>query len=204
MGSLLRNPVIASVFYDLEFAETKGTGIRTMRRLLDGQGLAAPVFNSYQLENQFTSIYLLHQLLGEEQLRWLQQFSHLQLTGDEAKALILAAETGGGQRRVARCQRVGYVVGQPGIGSFASPASSADKRRCRAGDVLSATGLRDDRCGPGVAGGKRDPVVRAVAVQHQRPDLAIRIKSGAVASCSFVGTLSERSLVVMTNGLGGD
>ncbi|WP_256737017.1 ATP-binding protein [Pseudomonas gingeri] len=95
MGSLLRNPVIANVFYDLEFAETKGTGIRTMRRLLDGQGLAAPVFNSYQLENQFTSIYLLHQLLGEEQLRWLQQFSHLQLTGDEAKALILAAETGG-------------------------------------------------------------------------------------------------------------
>jgi ATP-dependent DNA helicase RecG len=94
MGSLLRNPVIAGVLYDLEFAETKGTGIRTMRRLLQELGLTAPVFSSHQLENQFSAIYLLHQLLGEAQLRWLQQFSHLQLTADEAKALILAAETG--------------------------------------------------------------------------------------------------------------
>lgn len=94
MGSLLRNPIIAGVLYDLDFAETKGTGIRTMRRLLQELGLTAPVFSSHQLENQFTAIYLLHQLLGEAQLRWLQQFSHLQLSGDEAKALILAAETG--------------------------------------------------------------------------------------------------------------
>lgn len=94
MGSLLRNPIIAAVLYDLELAETKGSGIRTMRRLLQELGLTAPVFSSHQLENQFTAIYLLHQLLGEAQLRWLQQFSHLHLTGDEAKALLLAAETG--------------------------------------------------------------------------------------------------------------
>ena len=94
MGSLLRNPLLAAVLYDLEFAETKGTGIRTMRRLLQEVGLTAPVFASHQLENQFTAVYLLHQLLGEEQLRWLQQFSHLHLSDDEAKALILAAETG--------------------------------------------------------------------------------------------------------------
>jgi ATP-dependent DNA helicase RecG len=94
MGSLLRNPVLASVLYDLDLAETKGTGIRTMRRLLQELGLTAPVFSSHQLENQFTAVYLLHQLLGEEQLRWLQQFNHLHLTADEAKALILAAETG--------------------------------------------------------------------------------------------------------------
>lgn len=56
--------------------------------------MIAPVFTSHQLENQFTVIYLLHQLLGEEQLRWLQQFSHLHLSDNEAKALILAAETG--------------------------------------------------------------------------------------------------------------
>lgn len=94
MGSQLRNPVLGSVLYDLDYAETKGTGIRTMRRLLEEAGLTAPVFTSHQLENQFTAIYLLHQLLGEEQLRWLQQFSHLHLSDDEAKALILAAETG--------------------------------------------------------------------------------------------------------------
>lgn len=94
MGSQLRNPIIAAVLYDLDFAETKGTGIRTMRRLLQELGLTAPVFSSHQLENQFTAIYLLHQLLGEQQLRWLQQFSHLHLSADEAKALLLAAETG--------------------------------------------------------------------------------------------------------------
>lgn len=94
MGSQLRNPVLGAVLYDLDYAETKGTGIRTMRRLLEEAGLTAPVFTSHQLENQFTATYLLHQLLGEEQLRWLQQFSHLHLSDDEAKALILAAETG--------------------------------------------------------------------------------------------------------------
>lgn len=94
MGSKLRNPVLASVLYDVNFAETKGSGIGTMRRLLDRAGLSAPVFSSHVIENQFLSIYLLHQLLGEQQLRWLRQFDHLNLSNDEAKALILANETG--------------------------------------------------------------------------------------------------------------
>ncbi len=94
MGSKLRNPILAAVLYDLDFAETKGSGIRTMRRLLEQAGLSAPVFTSDTLANQFSSIYLLHQLLGEEQLVWLQQFKHLALSDNEAKALILAKETG--------------------------------------------------------------------------------------------------------------
>lgn len=94
MGSIQRNPCIASVLYDLDFAETKGSGIRTMRRLLDKAGLSAPVFTSSSQENQFSAVYLLHQLLDEEQLQWLQQFQHLCLSDDEAKALILARETG--------------------------------------------------------------------------------------------------------------
>ena len=94
MGSKLRNPILASVLYDLNFAETKGSGIRTMRRLLHEVGLSAPVFLNHQIENQFTSIYLLHQLMGEDQLTWLKQFSHLLLSDDEVKALILAKETG--------------------------------------------------------------------------------------------------------------
>ncbi len=93
-GSKLRNPVIAAVLYDLNLAETKGTGIRTMRRLLNSVGLTAPVFSSNVLANEFQSIYLLHQLLGEEQLLWLKQYSHLRLSDDEARALILAKETG--------------------------------------------------------------------------------------------------------------
>jgi ATP-dependent DNA helicase RecG len=94
MGSKLRNPILAAVLYDLDFAETKGSGIRTMRRLLEQAGLSAPVFTSDTLTNQFSAIYLLHQLLGEEQLVWLQQFKHLVLSDNEAKALILARETG--------------------------------------------------------------------------------------------------------------
>ncbi|WP_374480480.1 ATP-binding protein [Zoogloea sp.] len=94
MGSIQRNPYIASVLYDLDFAETKGSGIRTMRRLLQKARLTAPVFASSSQSNQFTATYLLHQLLDADQLRWLQQFTHLELSDDEAKALILARETG--------------------------------------------------------------------------------------------------------------
>ncbi|MEC9039926.1 ATP-binding protein [Marinobacter sp. bablab_jr008] len=94
MGSKLRNPVLAAVLYDLNFAETKGSGIRTMRSLLQQVGLAAPVFSSHVIANEFQATYLLHQLLGEDQLAWLSQFKYLQLTNDEARALILAKETG--------------------------------------------------------------------------------------------------------------
>ena len=94
MGSKLRNPILAAVLYDLELAETKGSGIRTMRRLLEQSGLAAPVFLSRVLSNQFQATYLLHQLLGEEQLHWLTQFAHLELNNHETKAIILAKETG--------------------------------------------------------------------------------------------------------------
>lgn len=94
MGSKQRNPTLAAVLYDLDYAETKGSGIRTIRLLLNKAGLSAPVFTSDILNNRFTAAYLLHQLLGEEQLDWLRQFTHLSLSDDEAKALILAKETG--------------------------------------------------------------------------------------------------------------
>ena len=93
-GSCLRNPAIANVLYDVDYAETKGTGIGTMRRLLAEAGLTAPMFASHHESNQFTAVYLLHQLLGEEQLRWLQQFQPLHLSNDEAKILILVRELG--------------------------------------------------------------------------------------------------------------
>lgn len=94
MGSNLRNPIIAAVLYDIDFAETKGTGIRTMRRLLEQAGLDAPVFTTSYPTNDFTATYLLHQLLGEEQLKWLERFISLNLSNSEVKALVLAKETG--------------------------------------------------------------------------------------------------------------
>ncbi|UCZ56145.1 putative DNA binding domain-containing protein [Desulfurispirillum indicum] len=94
MGSKLRNPILSAVLYDLNFAETKGSGIRTMRRLLEHAGLSAPVFHTNVMTNQFQATYLLHQLLSEEHLCWLKQFSHFHLSSHEAKALILTKETG--------------------------------------------------------------------------------------------------------------
>lgn len=93
-GSEQRNPILAAALYDLEFAETKGTGIRTMRDQLDAVGLTAPVFSSVVTSNQFTATYLLHHLLGEAQIEWLTRFAHLQLNHNEQKALLLARETG--------------------------------------------------------------------------------------------------------------
>lgn len=94
MGSRLRNPIIAAALYDLNFAETKGSGLRTMARLLENASLTKPVFISDRENNQFTATFLLHQLMDEEQLRWLQQFSQFNLTDYEAKALVLIKELG--------------------------------------------------------------------------------------------------------------
>lgn len=94
MGSRLRNPILAGVLYDLGFAETKGTGIATMRRLLLDAGLTAPILLSDRQANHFTATYFLHQLLTPDQLIWLQQFQNLELDDNEAKALVLVKEMG--------------------------------------------------------------------------------------------------------------
>ena len=94
MGSELRNPILSAVLYDLNFAETKGSGIRTMRNLLHNAGLSAPVLSSRHLENQFSASYLLHQFMNSDQLKWLNQFHSLSLSDQEAKALVLTKEVG--------------------------------------------------------------------------------------------------------------
>lgn len=94
MKSMLRNPILANVLYDLEFAETKGTGFRTMQRLLHQAGLTKPILISKRESNYFTATFLLHQLMNEEQLLWLQQFKQFNLSNDEAKALVLVKEIG--------------------------------------------------------------------------------------------------------------
>ena len=43
-GSRLRNPTLAAVLHDLNLAEAKGTGIRSMRRLAAEAGLTLPEF----------------------------------------------------------------------------------------------------------------------------------------------------------------
>jgi len=93
-GSKTRNPHIASVFHDINFAETKGSGIRIMRRLMEQNGFAPPTFESNRIKNEFISRFLLHHFLDESDLRWLEQFKEHKLTREQQFALIFVREQG--------------------------------------------------------------------------------------------------------------
>jgi ATP-dependent DNA helicase RecG len=93
-GSRLRNPAIAAVLHELNWAETKGSGIRTMRRMAVEAGLPLPEFASDRQKNEFKATLFLHHLLTEDDYAWLKALAGEGLTGDEAKALIYARETG--------------------------------------------------------------------------------------------------------------
>ena len=55
-GSELRNPLIASAFYDIGWAETKGTGIKTTVELLKKEGFPAPKYSNNIKNDTFTLI----------------------------------------------------------------------------------------------------------------------------------------------------
>ena len=92
-GSVVRNPIIASVFHDTRLAEVKGTGIRAMRRLLKEANLAPPSFNSDRQNDRFITQLLLHHLLGRDNLDWLRRFSKFDLTDAQRQALVIVKET---------------------------------------------------------------------------------------------------------------
>ena len=93
-GSRMRNPAIAAVLHEINWAETKGSGIRTMRRLAGDAGLPLPEFASDRQKNEFKVTLFLHHLLTEEDYTWLRALAGDALSADDAKALIYARETG--------------------------------------------------------------------------------------------------------------
>lgn len=94
-GSLTRNGKIAAVFHDLKFAETKGTGIATMKRLMYDAGLSTPpLIETDRDRNKFNLLLFPHHLLDESNLRWLSQFRSLKLSESDMRALVLARELG--------------------------------------------------------------------------------------------------------------
>lgn len=93
-GSRQRNPNIAAVLHDLNIAETKGTGVRTMRRLVTAAGLTPPDFTSDRSSDRFRAILRLHHLLTEDDHKWLNSLYPEPLSDDACKALIYARETG--------------------------------------------------------------------------------------------------------------
>ena len=93
-GSISRNEKIAAVLHETRFAETKGSGIRAMREAMSKANLGPPTFESDREKDTFVVTFLFHHFLNADDVRWLGQFSHLDLSEDEQKALVFACEMG--------------------------------------------------------------------------------------------------------------
>jgi ATP-dependent DNA helicase RecG len=93
-GSRSRNPFIAAIFHETNLAETKGTGIRAMRTLMDQAGMVPPTFESDHMANLFTTRLLLHHFLSEEDISWLTIFDDYLLNDAQKRALIFVREVG--------------------------------------------------------------------------------------------------------------
>ena len=93
-GSMLRNPRISEIFHDTNLAETKGTGIGAMRRLMKETGLMPPTFESNHEANKFTARLLLHHFLSKENMEWLAQYAEFGLVNEQKLALVFVREVG--------------------------------------------------------------------------------------------------------------
>ena len=93
-GSMLRNPRISEIFHDTNLAETKGTGIGAMRRLMKEAGLMPPTFESNHDANKFTARLLLHHFLSKENMEWLAQYAEFGLVNKQKLALVFVREVG--------------------------------------------------------------------------------------------------------------
>jgi len=101
-SSETRNPFIAAVFHETNLAETKGSGIRAMKKMLAAAELAPPTFNSSRTNNQFTARLLLHHFLNSSDLKWLAKFEKYELNDSQKRAIIFLRETGAIDNRVYR------------------------------------------------------------------------------------------------------
>lgn len=93
-GSVPRNPHIAAVLLDTRFAETKGSGIRVMREMMVSAGLEPPLFESLRGNDSFVARYYFQHFLNEEAISWLSRFRDVQLSDEEARALVAVREQG--------------------------------------------------------------------------------------------------------------
>ena len=93
-GSITRNDQIAEVLHDLQIAEVKGTGIRTMREAMREANLSVPFFESDRTVNKFTLTLLTHHFFDEKDIEWLKNFKEFDLTDEEARTLIVVREMG--------------------------------------------------------------------------------------------------------------
>lgn len=91
---MTRNGRIAKVMQDLNWAETKGTGIRTMREEMRKANLSTPLFESDRTSNSFALTLLTHHFFDPEDIKWLANFEVCNLSDEEARTLIVVREMG--------------------------------------------------------------------------------------------------------------
>lgn len=93
-GSETRNPRIAAVLHEINVAETKGSGIRAMRELMQQHDLLPPTFESSRRPDQFVATFLFHHFLGPDDLAWLRRLTSEALSDEESRALVFVREVG--------------------------------------------------------------------------------------------------------------
>jgi ATP-dependent DNA helicase RecG len=93
-GSETRNPKIAAVLHEVNIAETKGSGIRVMRELMQRSNLLPPTLDSSRQPDQFVATFLFHHFLGPDDVAWLGGLTAEKLSDEESRALVFVRETG--------------------------------------------------------------------------------------------------------------
>ena len=93
-GSYTRNLHIATIFHETNLAETKGTGIRTIRRLLSESKMPLPTFESNRKDDSFTIRLMVRPFYNEDDIKWLKLFDKFSFNENQKEALIFAREVG--------------------------------------------------------------------------------------------------------------
>jgi len=83
-----RNPQIANVIHEVDFAETKGTGIRRMFDMMKDSNLSVPLLESDRVKDTFSITLSTVHFMEQADVEWLKNFSDCSLSDDEAKALV--------------------------------------------------------------------------------------------------------------------
>lgn len=89
-----RNPNIANVAHEVNFAETKGTGIRRMFDMMKDANLTLPLLESDRIKDAFSITLSTIHFMEQTDVEWLKSFSDCGLSADEAKALVYVRKAG--------------------------------------------------------------------------------------------------------------
>ena len=91
-GSQTRNPKIAAVLHDTDFAENKGSGIKVMRDKMEAANLLPPRLESDRVGDQFNVYLLFHHFVGQDAIDWLAHFPEANFTAEDARAMVWLRE----------------------------------------------------------------------------------------------------------------